>query len=413
MTEPERDAVARTGSALAFVVILAGLLPFLLQVLRSSMALMASTLEREFEIGATVVSMISGAFWLGVLVTVMPGGFLVARFGPRRVTLGFGVLMAAGAGWFAVGQTPAELAAARLLMGLGAGPLTPAALSAVGSRADAAQFRRLSGDVTLMARLGTLAATGPLAALLLTIGWRDTMGVLAVVVALVSVVVAALVAGGAERSPAARAPVWPPSYLGDGAVVAALVLAGAIGGIVFTLVGLWGAPWLASAYALPVAAQAVALTAMTAGFAAGAIAAPLLARAVADATVPLMVGVAVALLAVAAMDRVPRGLVTPFCAALGLALSPTALLIAYLRERLPRSVQAVAMSLVPFALAVGAVAFQSGSGLIIDAYPGRPGDHPAEAFRALLWIYAGALALAVSWFATATRASSARSGRNG
>jgi MFS family permease len=141
------------------LVLLVVLEPFLSQVLRSSTAFLATTIERAFDMGATGMGAISGAYSLGAILTIVPGGALVTRFGSKPVLIAAGAVMASGCVWFSVASSPAELMAARFVTGFGAGPLSPVALAILSASTSREEFRTVNGESRFFGRLDTIVAT--------------------------------------------------------------------------------------------------------------------------------------------------------------------------------------------------------------------------------------------------------------
>jgi L-asparagine transporter-like permease len=243
----------------------------------------------------------------------------------------------------------------------------------------------------------SLAAAGSLAAIFVAFGWRDVM--LAVAAAVAVMAVAALI-----TLPAAASARSAPSYGGSlgkillrREVLGPIAAQAALTGAAFTVIGIWGAPWIASDFQRSTTTQALGLTAMAIAYAAGALASGIVFRLVGAATIPLALALGGALLSIAAFGLVDETWFVPFLVALGLVLSPSPLLTAELREAVPSELSVLAMSLSPMALGFGIFGCQTLSGIIIDAFPYVPGEHPPEAFRSMF----GALALAAVVLVTA------------
>ena len=93
---------------------------------------------------------------------------LLDRYGPRRVNATLLLVAAAGGAWFALGQTAAELTAARALIGLGVSGCLMASFSAFVLWYPPERIATMNGVAFASGMLGAVAATVPLEMLLRT-----------------------------------------------------------------------------------------------------------------------------------------------------------------------------------------------------------------------------------------------------
>jgi len=125
---------------------------------------------------------------------------LLDRYGPRRVNATLLLVAAAGGAWFALGQTAAELTAARALIGLGVSGCLMAAFSAFALWYPPERIAGMNGVAFASGMLGAMAATVPLEMLLRVLHWRE---IFAGIVAL-TVVVSLLIFLAVPQRAAAR-----------------------------------------------------------------------------------------------------------------------------------------------------------------------------------------------------------------
>ncbi len=120
--------------------------------------------------GSTAV--VLSAYFIAYALALFPGGSLVDRFGARRLALLGLVVFAAGAGGGAVAPTMGVLVAMRVLQGIGAGLVSPAALAGAVSGFPAARRGTALGIWGASAGMSNLL--GPVLGGLLTVGlgWR-------------------------------------------------------------------------------------------------------------------------------------------------------------------------------------------------------------------------------------------------
>jgi MFS family permease len=328
---------------LAWLIGVPGLVYLLSQVLRNSVAVVERDLEADFGIGAAAVGSLSGALFLAYAAAQVPLGVAVDRLGPRRV-LGLGaVLMVAGTLLFAVAQAPWELLAARILMGVGAGPVFAAIMSLVAGAVPAQRFAEYSGRVTGIGRTGVILAAAPLAALVALADWRGAFVTLAVLMG---------VSGFAMMRVLRGTRTTPVGAVGDWATVRsglrqALVAPGiprliafqtAVTGTAFTLLAGWGVPWLRSG-GLSLAHASAAMTLCALAYALGALVWGGVPRWLGSERMPNLIGGAALalLLALPALGWLEPGgpAMWAWLAAFGLASAMYPLVLDRVRRRLP------------------------------------------------------------------------------
>lgn len=187
------------------------------------------TVSRELKVSVAASSIVLSAYFLPYALLLWPGGSLVDRLGPRRVGLWGLAIFAVGALGGALAPSFGALVGARVVQGVGAGLVSPAALA--GAVAGFPAQRRGVALGIWGASAGAANLVGPLLGGLLTayLGWRAVWWALLPLAAASAVALAACVAGrrpfqpGSERSPLAN----PVVRLASG--VAALTFAVMIG----------------------------------------------------------------------------------------------------------------------------------------------------------------------------------------
>ncbi|EXI74874.1 MAG TPA: MFS transporter [Candidatus Accumulibacter phosphatis] len=152
---------------------------FLSYLYRTANAVIGPVLADELKLGAGDLGLLTSAYFLAFAAAQLPLGMLLDRFGARRVEAALLLFAAAGAAAFAFGQSIAELAAGRGLIGLGVSACLMAAFKAFSLSFPAERQASLTGWIMTSGGLGALAATAPLEAALQLTGWRDIFIVLA------------------------------------------------------------------------------------------------------------------------------------------------------------------------------------------------------------------------------------------
>ncbi len=146
---------------------------FLSYLYRTANAVIGPVLTQELGLGAGGLGLLTSAYFLSFAAAQLPLGVLLDRFGARRVESGLLLIAAAGAAAFALGQTIADLAIARGLIGLGVSACLMAAFKAFSLWFPADRQASLTGWIMTSGGLGALAASTPLEAALQVAGWRE------------------------------------------------------------------------------------------------------------------------------------------------------------------------------------------------------------------------------------------------
>jgi MFS family permease len=231
-------------------------------VLRVAPSVMVEELMRDFAVGAAVLGNLSAAYFYGYAGMQIPVGVLLDRFGPRRLITVSTLLCACGCVLFATGETLTTVTAGRFLIGASAAFSLVGAMAVAGQWFSPDRFAMLSGLAMAMGMAGGVLGQAPLRVAIEASDWRATMLLLA--------------AGGVALSVAAWATVRD-KWHGSGGIANALSGLGtvarhpqtwliALAGLgtsspLLGFAGLWGVPFLETAYGLP-RTQAATLTSM-------------------------------------------------------------------------------------------------------------------------------------------------------
>jgi sugar phosphate permease len=234
---------------------------------RVSSAVLAEDLTRAFDTTGTELGLLHASFFYIYAALQLPAGLLADRLGSRRVAAaGLGTMTAGVVGFALAGSFPAAFAA-RAVVGLGGSVLYTATLRFCANWFRDDEFATMTGWTVAAAGLGGVLATTPLAVAVGAVGWRKTLLGTAAVGVVLTAAVALLVRNRPER--AGFAPVagaTPPGSV-DLATVAVntrrllgeretWLLGGMlffVTGVNFTVLGLWGVPYLVHVYGLSVA----------------------------------------------------------------------------------------------------------------------------------------------------------------
>jgi sugar phosphate permease len=252
---------------LLWVVLAGGFL--LVNFHRTTTGVISGALASTFETTGTELGVLHASFFYIYAALQLPAGLLVDRYGSRNVATGGVVVMSIGAVGFALSPTFGWAFAGRTLVGLGGSVVYTATLRLLANWYRPDEFATLTGWTVAAAGIGGVLATTPLAVAVEATDWRVATGAAAVAGLALSLVVYTLVRD--RPADAGFDPiegVTPPEGVPDAATVVSNTrgiltegetwLMGAILfftlGTNFTVLGLWGVPYLVDLYDIGVGA---------------------------------------------------------------------------------------------------------------------------------------------------------------
>lgn len=139
----------------------------------------APDVMRDLGMSAAVYGVAVSIFFLSLLLAQVPLGIAFDRYGVRGPVTALTVLTVLGAIGQAFARTPAEMIAARLVVGLGCSGYFMAGAVLCGVWFAPAQFSTMLARVFALGSVGTLLAGTPLAVLAEWLGWRGAFGAMA------------------------------------------------------------------------------------------------------------------------------------------------------------------------------------------------------------------------------------------
>ncbi|MFC1835105.1 nitrate/nitrite transporter [Thermodesulfobacteriota bacterium] len=390
------------GSYRRWVIFVIGSLNFVISMFyRASTAVISPTLIREMDMTSAQLSDLSAAFYYAFAAGQIPLGIALDRIGCRKAMCLLAFVAVGGVLVFATGQTPDRLILGRAVLGLGmSGNLMVLfALIAVWFPMD--RFAFLTGAVIAVGVFGNLLASSPLALLSMHIGWRESFlicaGINAVVVLSFVLVIKDHPAGCPEQHQK------PGSLVaGLGRLIRmysfwAISLTSAVRyGYFAALQSLWLGPFLVLGMGMEEIAAGHVLFCMGVGYMLGL---PLwgsvsdrLLRSRKRVVLPTMIAFALITLSFAYWTQsVPPWMLffTFFC--LGFTASPGQILYAHIKELLPASMVAQAITSVNLFTILGVGAMIHLLGLVLgDEATALSGP---EGFRSLWFLGAVAVGL--------------------
>jgi len=253
---------------------------------RTATAVLADSLARTFDATGSELGLLHSSFFYIYAALQLPAGLVVDRYGPRRIGATGLIVLSAGTVWFARSDTLLAAFLARAVVGLGGSVLYIATLRFCANWFRPDEYATMTGYTLAAAGAGGILATTPLALAIDRVGWR-----LAILATGMTTAVVAVAVAGAVRDTPGRA-----GYDGSGAVADTAdastasfadivantrsVLAEAetwlmglllflVLGVNFTVLGLWGVPFVADVYDVSVARASTYLLVGNVGFVLG------------------------------------------------------------------------------------------------------------------------------------------------
>jgi len=249
---------------------------FLSYLFRNANAVIARDLAAEFSLSPADIGLLTSMYLLSFAVMQVPVGVFLDRYGPRRVVASLLCIAGLGALGFALAGSFGELALGRALIGLGVSACLMGSIKAFTLWFPLARLATLNGWMIAFGGLGGLAATSPLEALLVPLGWRAVFVGMAAGCALAAAAIFFVVpekplpgAGASEG--------WGVAFARMGRVFGTLSF-WRIGlplmvchGAYQAMQGLWLAPWLTDVGGLGRAAMAAHMFTTALAYAIGAL----------------------------------------------------------------------------------------------------------------------------------------------
>ncbi len=151
---------------------------FLSYVFRVVNAVIAGDLRADLALDSSVLGLLTSTYFLTFAAFQLPLGYLLDRFGPRRVEASLLLVAALGAFVFSLSEGVAGLILGRALIGLGVSACLMAAFKAYVDWFPSDSLPRINGWQMAAGGLGALFATRPVEMSLPMIGWQGVFQLL-------------------------------------------------------------------------------------------------------------------------------------------------------------------------------------------------------------------------------------------
>ena len=171
---PKRQAIT------VFVVFAFGY--FLSCLLRAITATLSPVLTSEFNLLAADLGLLAGGYFLGFACMQIPLGYLLDKFGPKKIVSSFLLIAFIGTASFALSNSFSGLLVSRILIGVGVSACLMAPLTGYRIWFAENQQQRANSWMLMIASLGFLSSTLPVQLLLPSFGWRWIFGGIAILI---------------------------------------------------------------------------------------------------------------------------------------------------------------------------------------------------------------------------------------
>ena len=226
----------------------------------------------RFALSATVISGLVSAMFLAAVVTQIPLGTALDRYGPRRMLCLCVLVVALGTALFAIGTSYETLLVARVIIGFGSAALGASIHVIVARTFPRREFGFANGMIIMLGSSGGILGTYPLALALARFDWALVFGTVAVAaLALAAVIFRTVPPAPARRQePPAEQPSGYVNLLRRPEVRKILTLGLVTFAPMTTITGIWGGPFLQDALGFSAEASGAVLLVLFGGSVVGA-----------------------------------------------------------------------------------------------------------------------------------------------
>ena len=160
---------------------------FLSCLLRAITATLSPVLTSEFNLLSADLGLLAGGYFLGFACMQIPLGYLLDKYGPKKIVSSFLLIALVGTGSFALAESFSGLLISRILIGIGVSACLMAPLTGYRIWYAENQQQRANSWMLMIASLGFLSSTLPVQLLLPSFGWRWIFGGITVLI-LISII---------------------------------------------------------------------------------------------------------------------------------------------------------------------------------------------------------------------------------
>lgn len=154
-----------------------------------SPSVMSSELMHDFNIGSFGLGIMSGIYFYTYTAMQVPSGVLFDKYNPRLVITLSVLTCTLGTLLFGLANNVYVGCLARLLMGCGSAFAFVSVLVVTADLFKSKYFAAMTGVTQMLAAFGAMSGQMPISALVLNIGWRNTLLILALIGLILSIIV--------------------------------------------------------------------------------------------------------------------------------------------------------------------------------------------------------------------------------
>ncbi|MDI9644427.1 MAG: MFS transporter [Candidatus Verstraetearchaeota archaeon] len=235
---------------------------------RVGIAVISFDIMAEFETDASLLGLMSSAYFFPYAAAQLPVGILLDRVGVRKTVVSMAAVACIGSLAFSTGSSLLALSVGRALVGFGVGGFYISALKAIAIWFSPRRFATLAGLLTSLGNVGGIVATSPLALLTLWIGWRGTFlaitGLMAAFAASAWFAISKEEGDSFRSGSSVRADLREVFAKRDFLVLALIPFF--VYGFFISFQGLWGGPFLMDVYGMDKSAAGLFLMFIAFGF---------------------------------------------------------------------------------------------------------------------------------------------------
>ena len=225
---------------------------------RVAPGVMVHDLMRDFAISGTMLGTLSALYFYPYFILQIPLGALLDTLGTRYLLSSALFLAAIGSVLFGSAQTIEMAYLGRFLIGVGSSVGFLAALTLTGNWFPSNRFALISGLTMLIAMMGAMLGQGPLAIFISNFGWRVSLWFLSIFGLILGLLVVLIVrnaprtANNLQRTSKPFKQIIPNLRNASKSLEMWKIafVAATMSAPMLTLGGLWGTPYLMSAYEL-------------------------------------------------------------------------------------------------------------------------------------------------------------------
>jgi len=142
-------------------------------------AALGHQLINTFHTNAATLGFIASCYFYSYAVLQIPVGLIVDHFGPKRPLVLAALFAGSSCLLFSYASSPAQAALTRMMVGAGAAFSFVSCLKLAANWFPANRFATMVGLTNVIGMLGAVSGEGPISALAETLGWRETLWLIA------------------------------------------------------------------------------------------------------------------------------------------------------------------------------------------------------------------------------------------